>query len=476
MKTKSMIIATAIIVNYSLFTVHCFAQGVAVNTTGNAANASAVFDASSTTQGLLIPRMTAAERDLISSPAHSLLIFNTTSNCFEAYNATTLSWVSTGCISACPLPSAPSATAASGVTATSFYANWTAVAGATTYFLDVSTVNTFISYVVQNLNVGNVSTYNVTGLTTGTYYYRVRAYNSCGSSTNSTTMPVTLCSCTALLAWQYKMPITITNTGTSGLVDYQVRITMNTATLIPAKMLITGNDIRVTDNDKCTQLPYWIVPGTINTTTTYIWMKVPNVPVGSKTIYVYYGNTAATLTASFDNTFTKTYSESGLVSLWHLDDGVSPTDDGSGNGHDGTLVNSPAWQGTDGGQWDGQAGVNFSTGNHLYFNGSTNYVDAGNFITSLSSFTFSFWMRINSFTNTNYMPAFSQNDATYTPPSNHFAFYTENNTGSFGFSGKWTDGTSLDTRTNIPFSTGVWKYITITYNGTNVIQYVDGAC
>ena len=37
------------------------------------------------TKGLLIPRMTTTERDAITSPAQSLLIFNTTTKCFETY-------------------------------------------------------------------------------------------------------------------------------------------------------------------------------------------------------------------------------------------------------------------------------------------------------------------------------------------------------------------------------------------------------
>jgi hypothetical protein len=93
----------------------------------------------------------------------------------------------------------PTATAATGVTSTSFSANWGAVAGATSYFLDVSTVNTFASFVTgySNLTVGNVVTYPVTGLTSGvTYYYRVRATNSCGTSSSSGTITVTTLSLT----------------------------------------------------------------------------------------------------------------------------------------------------------------------------------------------------------------------------------------------------------------------------------------
>jgi phosphodiesterase/alkaline phosphatase D-like protein len=46
--------------------------------------------------------------------------------------------------------------------------------------------------VVKNADVGNVSSFNVTGLSAGTtYFYRLRAYNSGGTSGNSNTITVT---------------------------------------------------------------------------------------------------------------------------------------------------------------------------------------------------------------------------------------------------------------------------------------------
>lgn len=57
-------------------------------------DASSVLDVSSTTQGMLTPRMTSAQISAISSPATGLLVFDTTLNAFYFYNST--SWVSLG--------------------------------------------------------------------------------------------------------------------------------------------------------------------------------------------------------------------------------------------------------------------------------------------------------------------------------------------------------------------------------------------
>lgn len=54
-----------------------FAQGMAVNSSGMAAATSAILDVSSTTQGMLVPRMTASQRGIISSPVTGLLVYQT---------------------------------------------------------------------------------------------------------------------------------------------------------------------------------------------------------------------------------------------------------------------------------------------------------------------------------------------------------------------------------------------------------------
>jgi hypothetical protein len=79
---------------------HCFSQGVSINKTGTSADNSAILDINSTSQGLLIPRITSIQRDNITAPATSLFIFNTTTNCFEAY--VNSSWYPISCPSPSP--------------------------------------------------------------------------------------------------------------------------------------------------------------------------------------------------------------------------------------------------------------------------------------------------------------------------------------------------------------------------------------
>jgi phosphodiesterase/alkaline phosphatase D-like protein/lysophospholipase L1-like esterase len=92
------------------------------------------------------------------------------------------------------IPDAPVATAASSVLSSTFSANWNASSGTTSYRLDVSTVSNFATFVsgFHDLNVGNVTTYGVTGLSADTdYFYRLRAVNAAGTSGNSNTISVT---------------------------------------------------------------------------------------------------------------------------------------------------------------------------------------------------------------------------------------------------------------------------------------------
>jgi len=100
------------------------------------------------------------------------------------------------------------------------------------------------------------------------------------------------------------MPITITNNTSSNLIDYQVKVIVNTATPIAAsKMMNTGDDIRFLDSGSCQPMAYWIESG-INTVSTVIWVKMPNLPANAhRTIRMLYGNSSAGAASNGDSTF-----------------------------------------------------------------------------------------------------------------------------------------------------------------------------
>jgi len=95
-------------------------------------------------------------------------------------------------------PSAYNATSYSVGSTTSFQANWSNAAGASTFRIDVSTSSGFFGFVTNSFNVtySNVTVGNtavtVNGLTNGNvYYYRVRAVDGLGvASSNSNTITV----------------------------------------------------------------------------------------------------------------------------------------------------------------------------------------------------------------------------------------------------------------------------------------------
>jgi hypothetical protein len=89
-KGKAAALLTAALIG---LTSPVLAQNVSISPTGNPPHNSAALDIRDfTNKGILIPRLTTAQRNAIPNPANSLLIFNTDCNVFQVYQTSTGKW------------------------------------------------------------------------------------------------------------------------------------------------------------------------------------------------------------------------------------------------------------------------------------------------------------------------------------------------------------------------------------------------
>ena len=112
-------------------------------------NSNVNLEISSTTQGILFPRITSAQRDLISNPAEGLTIFNTTINCIQTNTGTTAvpNWK---CFAGHP--------SSNGTAVVSAYTCSTASAGTLTPSTVVSGVTQTITATVTSVGTYSIAT------------------------------------------------------------------------------------------------------------------------------------------------------------------------------------------------------------------------------------------------------------------------------------------------------------------------------
>lgn len=175
-------IATFLLVAGSAL-LHAQRVGIGTSTPENRAR----LHVEDTERGIIIPRLTTAQRDAI--PAADLtigvIIYNRDCHRLEWWDGTQWVWVVTN--TSTSMTTAPTALPPTGVTGTSFTANWSAVTGATAYQVDISTAPNFSSSLPgYPVTVAAPATsYTATGLACGLYYYRVRAVGGgCGGTSN----------------------------------------------------------------------------------------------------------------------------------------------------------------------------------------------------------------------------------------------------------------------------------------------------
>jgi len=101
--------------------------------------------------------------------------------------------------------------------------------------------------------------------------------------------------------WKYRRAITIQSD--NALTDYQILVQLNSTNFDFSKANPDGSDIRFVDEDDTTKLSYWIEEWNASSQTAKIWVKVPSIPAGEKTIYLYYNNSNAVSESDGDAVF-----------------------------------------------------------------------------------------------------------------------------------------------------------------------------
>ncbi|HYD35103.1 MAG TPA: DUF2341 domain-containing protein [Vitreimonas sp.] len=251
--------------------------------------------------------------------------------------------------------------------------------------------------------------------------------------------------------WQYRKRIPLTNSGGSTVTDHQVQLTIDTAALVTSGKL-QSNCVDLRLNAQNTDfLPYWIEPGTCNTTTTKVWVRVPEIPTTGANIWLYYGNPSALDESSAERVFHAILKNQAAA--WNMDDNVSGNGqtitDVSGNSRTGTIVGSVNCTGT--GQFDKACSLT-----------SGGYIDT--FDTGLSNqLSISVWIKPTSV-------ATAQAIMGERSGTNSWALYVRP-TGELGFT---LSGLSDHITTGAGVTAGVWQHVLVVVNGTSLKMYRNG--
>ncbi|MFZ9700248.1 MAG: PKD domain-containing protein, partial [Flavobacteriales bacterium] len=151
------------------------AQGVTIGS-NNPPDPSAVLDLQSNQSGLLLPRLTTAQRNSIALPSRALVIYNTDNECVEGYFPGGWKALQCDCNSAPNSPSSISGPTVACPADTGLLFSIATVSGATSYAWTIGSTDTIISGTGSDSLRMNLS--SLTGLRT----ISVAAQNYCGTS------------------------------------------------------------------------------------------------------------------------------------------------------------------------------------------------------------------------------------------------------------------------------------------------------
>ena len=256
--------------------------------------------------------------------------------------------------------------------------------------------------------------------------------------------------------WQYRRRFTFDNSAQSQpLNNFTVLVKLSPSNFDYSKAKSDGTDLRFIDPDN-SELKYHIEKW--NTTgESFIWVKVPNIPVSSNSdhMWMYYGNPSAANSQGESGTY-----DSNYVGVWHLGESSGTIYDSTSNNNDGTSSGGPIY-------W-----AKGTVGNAIGFDGVNDRIDVANSLPLRISgyLTISAWVYWKGSTDLSFIIEKGNND-----DDNYGLSILSNGALRFEFTNTAGSWVYFDT----PASTvtpSTWQHVAVTYDDTNnmVYFYKDG--
>lgn len=363
------------------------------------------------------------------------------------------------------VPVAPAVAAASGLSFSQFTANWTAAFGATNYLLDASTDPAFSTYVsgYQSRSVGDTTSAVIAGLAEGVaYYYRVRAQNEGGISTNSASTSATTYTATPVLpGWKYRKKLTIeSDVIDADLANFPVLVRLTAANFNFSQARSDGYDIRFVSTNGVTLFAYERERHDAGAGKAEYWVNLPVVSGAVDTeFYLYYGNPAATngenAAGVWDRNVRARYAMGNATSL-RINDSTT-----NNNGAAKASVDHPrATEGVAG--WAQE------------FNGTSDYLEASHAasLNLTTAITIQTWVNKPG----SWESAYQKIVGKCTNPSGEFSYGLSQGAspnGTYFFLS--ISGTLRSVAVNAYPSANAWHHLVGTYDGSTMKYYIDGA-